>query len=216
MPAQIYPAPELARLGAAHRGRPLPELEHAGRLGDRPGPRLAGGRLPRRPRGRRFSRQRRQHLLAEARQALLLQRVANGADAMTATEALRLATRGGAAVLGRDDIGVLAPGMAADLIGYRVDTLGFAGGAVHDPLAALVFCQPSTVAFSVIDGRVRVRDGQLVDIDLPPLIARHNALARAGAGAAVGAGRCAKHGPGGHRAAAHPERRYRGPTSMWV
>jgi cytosine/adenosine deaminase-related metal-dependent hydrolase len=118
------------------------------------------------------------HLLAEARQTLLLQRVANGADAITAPETLRLATRGGATVLGRDDIGVLAPGMAADLIGYRVDTLGFAG-AVHDPLAALVFCQPANVAFSVIDGRVRVRDGQLVDIDLPPLIARHNALARA-------------------------------------
>jgi cytosine/adenosine deaminase-related metal-dependent hydrolase len=118
------------------------------------------------------------HLLAEARQALLLQRVANGADAMTATEALRLATCGGAEVLGRDDIGVLAPGMAADLIGYRVDTLGFAG-AVHDPLAALVFCQPANVAFSVIDGRVRVRDGQLIDVDLPALIEQHNALARA-------------------------------------
>ena len=97
---------------------------------------------------------------------------------MTATETLRLATRGGATVLGRDDIGVLAPGMAADLIGYRIDTLGFAG-AVHDPLAAHVFCQPANVAFSVIDGRVRVRDGQLVDIDLPVLIEQHNALARA-------------------------------------
>jgi len=113
-----------------------------------------------------------------ARQTLLLQRVANGADAITAPETLRLATRGGATVLGRDDIGVLAPGMAADLIGYRVDTLGFAG-AVHDPLAALVFCQPANVAFSVIDGQVRVRDGQMVDVDLPPLIEQHNALARA-------------------------------------
>src|SRR3954454_3892069 len=80
------------------------------------------------------------HMLAEARQALLLHRVSGDPAGLTAIEALRLATRGGAAVLGRDDIGQLAPGMAADLIGYRLDTLGFAGGAVHDPLAALVFC----------------------------------------------------------------------------
>jgi cytosine/adenosine deaminase-related metal-dependent hydrolase len=119
------------------------------------------------------------HLLAEARQTMLLQRVANGPDALSAIEALRLATRGGAAVLGRDDVGVLAPGMAADLIGFRLDTLGFAGGAVHDPLAALVFCQPPTVDLSVINGRVRVRDGKCLDFDLPPLVARHNAIARA-------------------------------------
>ena len=119
------------------------------------------------------------HLLAEARQAMLLQRVANGPAALTATEALRLATRGGAAVLGRDDIGCLAPGMAADLIGYRLDALTFAGGAVHDPLAALVFCQPQNVTLSVINGRVRVRDGELVGVDLPALIAEHNRHARA-------------------------------------
>jgi 8-oxoguanine deaminase len=118
------------------------------------------------------------HMLAEARQALLLHRVLGDPAGLTALEALRLATRGGAAVLGRDDIGYLAPGMAADLIGYRLDTLGFAGGAVHDPLAALVFCQPAHVDLSLIDGRVRVRDGQLVSVDLPPLIARHNAIAR--------------------------------------
>ncbi len=69
--------------------------------------------------------------------------------------------------------------MAADLIGYRLDTLGFAGGAVHDSLAALVFCQPPNVDLSVIDGCVRVQDGRLLDVDLPPLIARHNAIARA-------------------------------------
>jgi cytosine/adenosine deaminase-related metal-dependent hydrolase len=119
------------------------------------------------------------HMLAEARQALLLHRVSGDPAGLTAPEALRLATRGGAAVLGRDDIGYLAPGMAADLIGYRLDTLGFAGGAVHDPLAALVFCQPPGVDLSVINGRVRVRDGQLLDVDLPPLIERHNAIARA-------------------------------------
>lgn len=119
------------------------------------------------------------HLLAEARQALLLQRVGGDPAALTAREALWLATRGGARVLGRDDCGALAPGMAADLIGYRLDTLALAGGAVHDPLAALVFCQPPAVDLSVINGRVRVRDGALVDVDLPPLVARHNAIARA-------------------------------------
>jgi cytosine/adenosine deaminase-related metal-dependent hydrolase len=119
------------------------------------------------------------HMLAEARQALLLQRVTGDPAALTAVAALRLATVGGAAVLGRDDIGYLAPGMAADFIGYRLDTLAFAGGAVHDPLAALVFCQPPTVDLSVINGRVRVQDGALLDVDLPPLIERHNALAQA-------------------------------------
>jgi cytosine/adenosine deaminase-related metal-dependent hydrolase len=119
------------------------------------------------------------HLLAEARQALLLHRVLGDPAGITAIEALRLATRGGAEVLGRDDIGYLAPGMAADFVGYRIDTLGFAGGAVHDPLAALVFCQPPTVELSVIDGRVRVQGGALLGVDLPALIARHNAIARA-------------------------------------
>jgi 8-oxoguanine deaminase len=119
------------------------------------------------------------HLLAEARQSMLLQRVAGGPDAMTAAAALRLATRGGAAVLGRDDVGQLAPGMAADFIGYRLDTLELAGGAVHDPMAALVFCQPARVDLSVIDGRVRVDDGRLLDVDLEALVERHNRIARA-------------------------------------
>jgi cytosine/adenosine deaminase-related metal-dependent hydrolase len=119
------------------------------------------------------------HLLAEARQALLLHRVKGDPAALSARQALRLATRGGAAVLGRDDLGALAPGLAADFIGIRLDTLGFAGGAVHDPLAALVFCRPPNVDLSVINGRIRVQDGRLVDVDLPPVIARHNALARA-------------------------------------
>ncbi len=119
------------------------------------------------------------HMLAEARQSLLLQRVMGDPAALTAVDVLRLATRGGAAVLGRDDIGYLAPGMAADVIGYRLHTLGFAGGAVHDPRAALIFCQPPTVDLSIINGRVRVADGQLLYVDLPPLIERHNALARA-------------------------------------
>ena len=68
--------------------------------------------------------------------------------------------------------------MAADFVGFRIDTLGMAGGAVHDPLAALVFCQPQRVDLSVIDGRVRVRDGQLLGADLQAMVARHNAIAR--------------------------------------
>jgi 8-oxoguanine deaminase len=119
------------------------------------------------------------HLLAEARQALLLHRVMGNPAGLTAKEALWLATRGGAAVLGRDDIGYLAPGMAADFIGYRLDTLSLAGGAPHDPLASLVFCHPPQVDLSVINGRVRVQESKLLDIDLPPLIERHNAIARA-------------------------------------
>ena len=118
-------------------------------------------------------------MLEEARQAMLLQRAANGPDAMSATDALRLATRGGAAVLGRDDIGALAPGMAADIVGYRLDALGLAGGAVHDPLASLVFCRPGNVDLSIINGRVRIRNGAFVDVDLPKLIERHNRIARA-------------------------------------
>lgn len=118
------------------------------------------------------------HLLAEVRQAMLLQRVGGDPAGLTAWQALWLATRGGARNLGRDDIGHLAPGMAADVIGYRLDTVDFAG-ALHDPLAALVFCTPARADFVVIAGRLRIADGHFVDLDLPPLIARHNALARA-------------------------------------
>jgi len=119
------------------------------------------------------------HLLAEARQALLLHRVMGDPAALTAREALWLATRGGAAVLGRDDIGILAPDMAADFIGYRLDTLELAGGAPHDPLAALVFCHPPKVDLSVIAGQVRVQDQMLRHVDVPALVRRHNAIARA-------------------------------------
>jgi cytosine/adenosine deaminase-related metal-dependent hydrolase len=117
------------------------------------------------------------HLLAEARQALLLQRVGFGVAALTAREALELATRGGAAVLGRDDIGHLAPGMAADVVAFDLEQLGFAGGE-HDPLAALVLCAPAHADLSIIHGRVVIRDGQLATIDLPPVVERHRALAR--------------------------------------
>lgn len=115
------------------------------------------------------------NMLAEARQALLLQRVAGGADALSAREALEMATLGGAAVLGRDDIGALAPGMAADLIGYDLDALELAG-AQADPLGALLLCVPGRVSLSIINGRVVAENGILVTVDVPELVARHNAL----------------------------------------
>jgi len=118
------------------------------------------------------------HLLNEARLALLLQRVMGDPAGMTAEQALWIATRGGAQNLGRDDIGQLAPGMAADVAAYRLDTIDFAGG-LHDPMAALTFCGPVKADFVVVNGKVRVQDGQLVDVDLPPLLARHNAIAKA-------------------------------------
>ena len=116
------------------------------------------------------------HLLAEARQALLLQRVGFGPAALTAREALELATRGGADVLGRDDIGHLAPGMAADIVAFDLNDIGFAG-AHADPLAALVFCAPVRAALSVIHGRVVVRDGVLCTVELPALAERQRTLA---------------------------------------
>ncbi len=119
------------------------------------------------------------HLLAEVRQAMLLRRVATvNAGALSAVEALRLATRGGADALGRDDIGYLAPGMAADIVGFRIDGLAFAGAAVHDPLASIVFCQPSNAQFSVINGQVRVQNGEILGLDLDGLVANHNMHAR--------------------------------------
>ena len=116
------------------------------------------------------------HLLGEARQAMLLQRVGFGPAAMTARDALTLATRGGAAVLNRDDIGALAPGMAADFIAFDLTNPNFAG-ALHDPFAALVFCTPAQVALSVINGRNVARDGQLLTLDHPVTIEHHNRLA---------------------------------------
>jgi len=118
------------------------------------------------------------HLLAEARMALLLQRVGGNPAGMTAQEALWMATRGGAAVLGRDDVGQLMPGKAADLVGYRLGELAYAG-AQHDPLAALVFCTPQQADLVVINGRVVVRDGQLTTVDIGPVVERHNRISRA-------------------------------------
>jgi 8-oxoguanine deaminase len=117
------------------------------------------------------------HLLNEARQAMLLQRVSGNPAGLSAREALEIATRGGATVLNRDDIGSLTPGMAADFVAFRLDTIGFAG-ALHDPVAALVFCASPTVDFSVINGRMVVKDGHLLTAEVPPLVERHNRLSR--------------------------------------
>ncbi|HID86649.1 MAG TPA: 8-oxoguanine deaminase, partial [Anaerolineae bacterium] len=117
------------------------------------------------------------HLLAEARQALLLQRVGHGPGALTAQQVLEMATLGGAWALGRDDIGSLAPGKAADFIAFDLNRLDYAG-ALHDPLAALVFCTPQRVALSVINGKVVVEDGELRAVDLGPVIERHNRISR--------------------------------------
>jgi 8-oxoguanine deaminase len=116
------------------------------------------------------------HLLGEVRQAMLLQRVGYGPGAMTARQALEMATLGGAKVLNRDDIGALAPGMSADVVMFDMDQIGYAG-ALHDPVAALVFCAPTHVSHSVINGRIVVRDGRCVTVDLGVVRERHNRLA---------------------------------------
>ncbi len=118
------------------------------------------------------------HFLAEARMAMLLQRVTDEPDALSAEEALWMATRGGAAVLGREDIGELAQGKAADFIGLRLDRLDYAG-ALHDPLAALTFCHPQRVDLSVINGEIVIEDGHLLTVELEPVIERHNRISRA-------------------------------------
>lgn len=117
------------------------------------------------------------HLLAEARQAMLLQRLPGDPAALTGSQALWLATRGGASVLRRDDIGQIAPGMAADVIAFDLERLAYAG-ATHDPLNTLVFCAPQQVDLSIINGRVVVEDGELRTLDLQPHVRRHMAISR--------------------------------------
>jgi cytosine/adenosine deaminase-related metal-dependent hydrolase len=141
------------------------------------------------------------HMVNEARQALLLARVGRalqppethidpatgqsrtyfgcdlGPAEMTARDALRLATRGGAQVLGRQDIGQIAPGMCADLALFRLDTLAMAGGAVHDPVGSLLLCASPPAEHTIVNGRVVVQSGQLTTVNLPQLLRRHNLLA---------------------------------------
>jgi len=126
------------------------------------------------------------HLLNEARQAMLLARVGKalepfgcdtGPAEMTPRDALWLATRGGARVLGRTDIGQIAPGKCADLALYRTDTLSMAGAAVHDPVGALMLCSSDNADYTVVNGRMVVRQGELTTVDTGALIERQNALA---------------------------------------
>jgi cytosine/adenosine deaminase-related metal-dependent hydrolase len=124
------------------------------------------------------------HMLGEARQAMLLQRVGwpgfeSDASRFSAREALALATRGGARTLGREDeIGSLEEGKAADIVAFRVDGLAHAG-AQGDPVAALLTCAPTGAWLSVINGQVVVEDGQLCGLDLGPLVEQHNRTSRA-------------------------------------
>jgi 8-oxoguanine deaminase len=140
------------------------------------------------------------HMVNEARQALLLARVGRamqapeertlasgerqtffgcdlGPSEMSARDALYLATRGGAQVLGRSDIGHLDVGMCADLALFDLNTLSFAGGAVHDPVGALLLCGSPQVDYAIVNGRVVVHQGQLATLELGPLLERHNQLA---------------------------------------
>ena len=96
---------------------------------------------------------------------------------LTARQALEIATLGGASVLGRDDIGSLETGKCADFIAINLNRLDYAG-ALHDPLAAAMFCNPVGVDFNVVHGKFVVRDGELVTLDLPKQIEKHNQAAK--------------------------------------
>ncbi len=123
------------------------------------------------------------HLLAEARQSMLLARLgaglkgaslsSTGSEILTARQALELATRGGAAVLGRTDIGSLEVGKCADFVAIDLNRLDYAG-ALHDPTAALVFCQPQRVDFNFVHGKAVVENGELLGLDLHKHIEKHN------------------------------------------
>lgn len=128
------------------------------------------------------------HLLAEVRQAMLIARLNAGLGGasltgeaapplMTARQALELATRGSAAVLGRADLGSLEVGKCADFFAVQLDQLDFAG-ALHDPVAALVFCAPVRAAYTVVGGRLVIKAGQFVDFDLQRHISLHNTAAK--------------------------------------
>jgi cytosine/adenosine deaminase-related metal-dependent hydrolase len=122
------------------------------------------------------------HLLGEARQAMLLQRVGwpgfeSNANRFSAREALELATLGGASVLNRDDIGSLEVGKAADMVSFKVDDLFHAGG-MNDPVASLLTCAPGRVWYSIINGKVVVEEGEIPGLDLNALIQRHNQISQ--------------------------------------
>ncbi|MBF8284731.1 MAG: putative hydrolase [Anaerolineales bacterium] len=148
------------------------------------------------------------HMLAEARQAMLLARLADsltpypgfatpppspvgtarqergegvggwGVRLMTAREALEIATLGGEAVLGRDDIGSLAPGKCADFFAINLNRLDYAG-ALHDPVAAALFCAPQTVDYTVVNGKFVVKNGEVATVDMWRVVEQHNRIAKA-------------------------------------
>jgi cytosine/adenosine deaminase-related metal-dependent hydrolase len=114
------------------------------------------------------------HLLAEARQAMLLQRVALGGDAMGAREALEMATLGGAQVLGRLDLGSLDVGKRADFAAFNTNVIDLAGA--WDKVAGLILCGPLRANHTVVEGRAVVRDGEIVTLDLPRTLESHRGL----------------------------------------
>jgi 8-oxoguanine deaminase len=115
-------------------------------------------------------------MMGEARQAMLLARVGFGPAAMTAREALEIATVGGARVLNRADIGAFVPGMAADVAVFDLRGIEHAG-AWHDPVAALVFSAPTRAAYTMVNGKMVVSEGTLVTLDERRLVGVHNRLA---------------------------------------
>jgi 8-oxoguanine deaminase len=136
------------------------------------------------------------NILLEARQAMLLARLRIGllppegpqtllstsdplrsSEWMSAREALEIATRGGAAVLGRSDIGALAPGMCADFFSIDLNTVDYAG-ALNDPVAATLFCAPQKARYTVIDGRVVVENGEVTTVEMAPVVEAHNRFSR--------------------------------------
>lgn len=128
------------------------------------------------------------NLLEEVRQAMLVSRVRAGLQGaslsgqespplMSARKALELATRGSASVLDRGDLGSLEPGKCADFFAVNLEHLDYAG-ALHDPVAALVFCAPVRADYTVVGGRFIVKEGKLVTLDLPVLVEEHNQAAR--------------------------------------
>jgi len=127
------------------------------------------------------------HLLEEVRQAMLVSRVragllgaslsGEGPALMTARQALEIATRGSASVLGRKDLGSLEPGKCADFMAINLNRLGYAG-ALHDPVAAAVFCAPVAADYVLVGGKMVVKDGKLVNLSLPRLVEQHNRASR--------------------------------------
>ena len=117
------------------------------------------------------------HLLSEARQAMLLQRVNLGANKFSPREALFTATRGGAEVLNRNDIGQISVGKAADFAIYDLNKIAMSG-AWSDPLAALVLCTPSETAYTICNGEIISQNGHLNNFDLNSSLEKHKAASK--------------------------------------